>query len=172
MKEFYARMNETAKALGCNMAKTNFAVSHGMHHDRNYSSALDVSKLSCNAMRQYPLFCDVVNTKEYSCKSRTDPTHTYKWENTNHLLWESSKQYHGVKTGITPTAGPCLSSHFQSKCGSFDFILVVLNCKTREARFSEIQKLVEWACNKIKLVRKINYKPSVKRQLLKNLTHF
>lgn len=143
-----------------------------MHHDRNFSSALDVSKLSCNAMRSHPLFCDVVDTKEYTCQSRLDPTHSYKWENTNHMLWDSSKQYHGVKTGITPTAGPCLSSHFRSRCGTFDFIIVVLNCKTREARFAEIAKLVEWACSKIKLVRKINYKPSVKRQLLKNLTHF
>ena len=51
----------------------------------------------------------------------------------------------GVKTGITPSAGPCLSVHYRSSEGTFDFIIVILNSKTREARFTEIPKLVEWA---------------------------
>jgi D-alanyl-D-alanine carboxypeptidase len=29
------------------------------------------------------------------------------WENTNKLLWNG---FSGVKTGITPNAGPCLSA--------------------------------------------------------------
>lgn len=91
------------------------------------------------------------------------PNHVYKWENTNYMLWDKSKTYHGVKTGITPTAGPCLSVSYRSKCGVFDFIVVILNSKTREARFQEIPKLVEWATQKIKMVKKINYKPSLKR---------
>lgn len=171
-KAFYAKMNETAKRLGLTVSKiTNFAVAHGMHHDRNYSSAQDIATLSCNAMRSHPVFCQVIDTKKYKCASRVIPNHVYKWDNTNLMLWDKSKCYHGVKTGITQSAGPCLSVNYRSKCGVFDFIVVILNCKTREARFQEISKLIEWACQKIKMVRKINYKPSLKRQLLKNLAH-
>ena len=41
---FYKEMNDTAIKLG--LRSTNFAVAHGMHHNDNYSSALDIAKLS------------------------------------------------------------------------------------------------------------------------------
>ena len=33
-----------------------------------------------------------------------------KWENTNKMLWEG---WTGIKTGITPNAGPCLAASCQ-----------------------------------------------------------
>lgn len=105
-----------------------------MHHDYNYSSARDIATISWNAMRSYPLFCTVVDTKVFECSS-TIAGHTYRWENTNTMLWESSKQYHGIKTGVTMSAGPCVGVTYRTKCGTFDFIVVILNCKSREARF-------------------------------------
>lgn len=152
LKEFYSKMNETSRNLGLTKI-TNWAVSHGMHHDNNYSSALDVATISWNAMRQHALFCSVVNTKKFECSSRVVPGHQYKWENSNSMLWESSKQYHGIKTGVTQTAGPSLAVNYRTRCNSFDFIVVILNCKSREARFSEIPKLVDWACIKINKVK-------------------
>ena len=143
-----------------------------MHHDQNYSSAYDVSVLARHALTRNPDLVEIVNTKNYCCASKTMPGHIYNWENTNYMLWDKSKQYYGVKTGVTPTAGPCLSVHFKSKCGNFDFQVTILNCKTREARYSEIPKLVEWAQSKINRVRRMNYKPSLKKQLLRNITHF
>lgn len=50
LRAFYKRMNETAKALNLSKA-TNFSVAHGMHHDYNYSSALEVATISWNAMK-------------------------------------------------------------------------------------------------------------------------
>ena len=41
---FYKEMNDTALKYG--LMKSNFAVAHGMHHFNNYSSALDIAKLS------------------------------------------------------------------------------------------------------------------------------
>ena len=41
---FYKEMNDTAMKHG--LKKSNFAVAHGMHHNNNYSSALDIAKLS------------------------------------------------------------------------------------------------------------------------------
>lgn len=57
------------------------------------------------------------------------------WENTNRLL---DKGYEGVKTGVTDTAGPCLSSSYRFKAGTpleFNLIVVVLNCKNMDVRF-------------------------------------
>ena len=41
---FYKEMNDTA--LKHSLLKSKFAVAHGMHHYNNYSSALDIAKLS------------------------------------------------------------------------------------------------------------------------------
>lgn len=90
MKQFYVKMNETAKHIGLGKG-TNFAISHGMHHDRNYSTALDVATLTWHAMKTHQMFCSVINTKKYECSSRIIHGHVYKWENTNLMLWESSK---------------------------------------------------------------------------------
>ena len=128
-------MNETASRIGCNSKKTNFAVAHGMHHDRNYSSAFEIALISSNALRTHEFLRDVVNTKKYECRSRVNPSHVYEWENTNLLLSDPSKCYFGVKTGNTQTAGPCLVVNYRSRCGTYDFIIVVLNSKTKEARF-------------------------------------
>ena len=45
---FYEEMNVQAEELG--LTKSNFSVAHGMHHFNNYSSALDIAKLSRIAM--------------------------------------------------------------------------------------------------------------------------
>ena len=41
---FYKEMNETACKHG--LKDSNFAVAHGMHHYNNYSTAIDIAKLS------------------------------------------------------------------------------------------------------------------------------
>lgn len=55
--------------------------------------------------------------------------------------------FNGLKTGITDNAGPCLSASY-TKDG-YNFIIVILNCKTMEGRWEEIRQLVEWAKAKI-----------------------
>jgi len=68
-------------------------------------------------------FSKIVSTKAYFCL-RTKVT----WTNTNKLLEDG---FLGVKTGITPTAGPCLSSavNLRSKKRNaiVKVIIVILN---------------------------------------------
>jgi len=45
------------------------------------------------------------------------------WKNTNKLL---NLGFSGLKTGITDTAGPCLSSRYSFE--NYDIIVVVLCC--------------------------------------------
>ena len=105
--------------------------------------------------------------------SRVNRNVTYSWTNTNSILWQSDPlgTYSGIKTGVTPTAGPCLAVCFKSSCGQYDFVIVVMNCKSREARFIEIPKLVKWAINRIAKVRQSNLRPGIKRRLLRNMAH-
>ena len=85
LNQFFKLMNTKASNQG--MTKSNFAVAHGMHHDNNYSSALDIAKLCCTAMdNQY--FKDIVIEQSRECKSKKFEGHVYKWENTNYLLKE------------------------------------------------------------------------------------
>lgn len=69
---------------------------------------------------------------------------TYRWENTNFLLREG---FTGIKTGITPTAGPCLAAQI-NKDGQ-KIVIVFLDSKSMESRWFEAPKLVEWGCKKI-----------------------
>ena len=46
---FYQEMNRVAQELG--LKDSNFNVAHGMHNESNYSSALDIAKLCCHAMK-------------------------------------------------------------------------------------------------------------------------
>ncbi len=146
-------MNDTACKLG--LKNSHFAVAHGMHHYNNYSTAIDMAKLSRIALNQHELLQVVVNTKDYVVPSRIKKGHKYAWKNTNFLLWQQDSMgtFAGIKTGVTPTAGPCLAACFKSRCGLYDFVIVVMNCKTREARFVEIPKLCRWAITRISKVK-------------------
>ena len=107
-------------------------------------------------------------------QSRIKQGFHYSWKNTNLLLWSEDNvlgTYSGIKTGVTPTAGPCLAVGFKSRCGLYDFIIVVMNCKTREARFVEIPKLIRWAISRITKVKQSNLRPGIKRRLLRNMAH-
>jgi len=172
LRAFYRYMNDTAKHHGLN--RSNFAVAHGMNHWENYSSALDIAQLAKIVIRTHPVFSEIVNTKEYAVVSKSVPGHIYKWDNTNRLLWDTSagrgrSAFFGVKTGNTSWAGPCLCVNY--KDDGFDFIIVVLNCKTPEARFVEVPKLCRWAVNKILRVRRSNLRPAIKKRLLRNMVH-
>ena len=60
---------------------------------------------------QDPLFRDIVGKKNYSCRvlDYSENEKTFTWRNTNKLL---GKGFNGTKTGITPSAGPCLSASY------------------------------------------------------------
>jgi len=168
LRIFYEAMNDKAAELG--MKNSNFATSHGgIHLQDNYSSAHDIAILSGYAMKNYNFLREVCNTKTFTVKSKFSRNFEYKWENTNSLLWDPSQAYFGVKTGITNQAGPCLCVNYKSD--QFDIIAVVLHCKTREARFSEIPKLIKWAISKIMKINNIKMDAGLKIRLLRNMAH-
>jgi hypothetical protein len=69
-----------------------------------------------NYAMKFDLIKEVTGKSSHTCTVMTWDHYPRKffWENTNKLLNEYFK---AAKTGITPSAGPCLVSHFE--CGSY-----------------------------------------------------
>jgi D-alanyl-D-alanine carboxypeptidase len=135
---FYMReMNRLALKL--QMVSSNFANPHGLSCTSNYSTAEDLAKLCMYSMRN-PLFRSIVYTQihPYTCqltepivedKENADPNaREWKgtWENTNKMLKEG---WSGIKTGITPNAGPCLAASVTRCIGgqTYEFLVILLN---------------------------------------------
>ncbi len=49
LNEFYNEMNEASRMMKLN--DSNFITAHGMHHDKNYSSAHDIAIISHHCMK-------------------------------------------------------------------------------------------------------------------------
>ncbi len=59
---FVKAMNEKAAALGC--TGTNFTNVHGIHDDKQYTTARDLAKIM-NCALEYDLFCEVITAPHY-----------------------------------------------------------------------------------------------------------
>lgn len=146
LRLFVLHMNRMARAL-C-LRDTFFMNTHGLTNQLAYSSAADVAQLTFIA-NQEKIFREVVGKREYQCKifNRTfSCTRTLTWRNSNQLL--SYPGFIGGKTGVTPSAGPCLTSLFQLREGEV-FVVVVLNVKSMADRFRESIGLIISAVSKI-----------------------
>ncbi|MFE0455607.1 D-alanyl-D-alanine carboxypeptidase family protein [Streptomyces sp. NPDC058914] len=107
VKNFIAKMNNTAKALG--MTNTHFDSFDGISNGANYSTAKDLTKLGSNALKS-SIFRTIVKTKSYTARTitKTGTTRTMAaWTNTNTLLSSYSGTI-GVKTGSGAQAKYCL----------------------------------------------------------------
>ena len=150
MRYFISEMNDIAERL--NLSQTIFNNSHGMSSKINISSAFDVALLTCTVVKN-PDVLKICQTQAYIAKVwRKD--RGYKelyWENTNKLL---DQGFEGVKTGITPNAGPCLSAYYKLDKGDYIdnyVVIVVLSCDDVEDRFNDVKKIASWC-------KSLNYK--------------
>ena len=147
-KFFVFEMNTNGKAIG--LAHTKFDNPSGLGDKFNKSTTEDVGKL-CAAGMKMPEFREVVSCKEYKCtaKDKDGKPKACSWQNTHKLL---SKGYNGIKTGITPNAGPCLAS--SKEVNGKLFIIVLLNSKSMEARWEETENLLAWCLQELELKKK------------------
>ena len=136
---FVGEMNKNSRLL--HLFSTHYNNSHGLDNEYHKSCAYDVAQLAYIAMKS-PKFNKIASCKEYVCLINTalGNKKQVKWENTNLLLGVSG--FNGVKTGITPTAGPCLCASYEKD--GLQLIVVIMNCKSIEKRYLEIKKLVRY----------------------------
>ena len=91
------------------------------------------------------LFREVVSKKDHRCNviNKFGYSVAYNWVNSNKLL---NGYFDGVKTGNTPSAGPCLCCSFVYK--DFNVTTVITGCKHPDVRWKEMALLVLWAFDK------------------------
>ena len=131
---FVRRMNERALTLG--MADTNFKDVTGLN-DESYSTTRDLAMLSRYLLEHYPLFKEIIKTKEVNLYL-PDSTLHHKLTNTNQLLGQMDIV--GGKTGFTKIAGECFMV-VQENAGASEYsIHIILGS---ENRIENMKKLIE-----------------------------
>ncbi len=115
VEKFVEVMNARAKTVGAE--STNFTNPSGLPDNDHYTTARDLCKIACYAMRNEK-FKEVVSTRSHKGNFRS-------YANKNKMLYNYDGA-NGVKTGYTVKAGRCLVS--SAERNGMDVVTVVLNC--------------------------------------------
>lgn len=139
---FVFEMNKHSMALG--LKDTHFANPTGLSNSRNYSTARDVGLLTAHCLNNQ-LMREIFKKKTYVCQAVNPKLSTSRevtWKNTNKHLYQF-RECIGAKTGITPAAGPCLSSAYRVLRS--EVVVVVLGCSSIEDRYEDARAIYKWS---------------------------
>ncbi|WP_308637075.1 D-alanyl-D-alanine carboxypeptidase family protein [Paenibacillus silvisoli] len=142
---FVSKMNETAQALGLKSA--HFTSATGLA-DTTVISASDLAKFAAILVKKHPEFLEFSSTPSYRFRER-DKTEmiNLNWMLESNKSVPSFKQYaypgvDGMKTGYIGAAGYCFTG--TAKRGDMRLISVVMNTKSKGARFIQTAKLFDY----------------------------
>ena len=129
---FVQLMNEHAARLG--MTGSSFANSHGLPHERNFTTARDVATLMRALMRDFP--------EEYGWHALESFTYNeIRQPNRNRLL-KRDPSVDGGKTGYTKAAGYCLA--VSANRDGMRLVAVVMGAPRSPDRFRAAQALLNY----------------------------
>ncbi|MCD1126888.1 D-alanyl-D-alanine carboxypeptidase DacA [Jinshanibacter sp. LJY008] len=126
-------MNNYVKALG--LQNTHFGTVHGLDAAGQFSSARDMAIIGQALIRDVPEEYAVYKEKEFYFNNIKQP-------NRNGLLWDTSLNVDGIKTGHTAAAGYNLVASATE--GNMRLISVVMGGRTFKGRETESKKLLTW----------------------------
>ncbi|OCG76271.1 serine-type D-Ala-D-Ala carboxypeptidase [Gilliamella sp. Nev6-6] len=131
---FVNLMNDYAKRLG--LDHTHFETVHGLDAPGQYTTAKDMAFLGQALIRDLP--------EEYSIYKEKEFTYTLSKPqlNRNGLLWDTTLNVDGIKTGHTNAAGYNLVA--SAVDGNTRLISAVLGGRTYKGREEESKKLLVW----------------------------
>ncbi len=130
---FVGLMNNYVKALG--LQNTHFQTVHGLDADGQYSSARDMALIGRALIRDVPDEYSVYKEKDFTFNNIRQP-------NRNGLLWDTSLNVDGIKTGHTNMAGYNIVASATE--GQMRLISAVLGGRTFKGREVESKKLLTW----------------------------
>lgn len=126
-------MNEHARALG--LSNTRFKTVHGLAAEGQYSSARDMALLSRALISEMP--------DEYALyKIREFTFNNVRQYNRNRLLWSTSLNVDGLKTGNSREGGYSMVT--SALLDGRRLIAVVMGAKSDRLRFQATEKLLKW----------------------------
>jgi len=130
VSDFVRLMNAKAEKLGCK--NTHFSTPDGYDQEGQYTTALDMVKISSAAIKD-------ANIRESVIKGKSGG-----WENSNLLVRTDSSYYNkyatGLKTGSTTDAGYCLS--VSATIDNKPYIIVLMNSPTKDGRFKDANTII------------------------------
>lgn len=130
---FVNLMNTYSQQLG--LTNTHFQTVHGLDAAGQYTTAKDMALLGKALIQNLP--------QEYEIYSHKDFTfNNIKQNNRNGLLWDTSLNVDGIKTGHTNSAGYNLVGSAVE--GNTRLISAVLGGRTYKGREEESKKLLTW----------------------------
>ncbi|MBS0968370.1 serine-type D-Ala-D-Ala carboxypeptidase [Chimaeribacter arupi] len=130
---FVGLMNNYVKALG--LQNTQFKTVHGLDADGQFSSARDMALIGQALIRDVPDEYATYHEKEFTFNK-------IRQVNRNGLLWDTSLNVDGIKTGHTEAAGYNLVASATE--GQMRLISAVLGGHTYKGRETESKKLLTW----------------------------
>ena len=136
LDKFVQMMNDFCKKL--NLNDTNIVTVNGLHNDNHYTTASDLSKVTCYALKN-KIFAEIVSTKEKNISGEKNKEGYRFLKNKNKLL-KMVEGADGVKTGYTMKAGKCFVG--SATRNDMQVVCVVLNAPNM---FDECAKLIEKA---------------------------
>jgi D-alanyl-D-alanine carboxypeptidase (penicillin-binding protein 5/6) len=123
---FIKAMNNKARALG--LTNTQFTNPSGLQGDgKQYTTAYDLLVITRYALKDYPIFREIVSTPEYQIEETSTHNAHYLINETNLLTTYPGVK--GVKTGYTPEAGLCLITYLEYD--NHKIIAIILNSEDR-----------------------------------------
>lgn len=130
---FIQAMNQKAASLG--LSNTNFTNPSGLEGDgKQYSTANDLLVITRYAIKNFPLFREVVSTVEKEIPYSSGHKYFYLYNETN--LLTSYPGVRGVKTGYTPEAGLCLVTYLDYE--GHEIIGVLLGSENRRQEMKDL----------------------------------
>ena len=132
-------MNQWADYLG--MKNTHFVNAHGLFDENHYSTAYDLGILSRALIRDEPDEYRIYSIKEFTFNK-------IKQYNRNRLLWDTSMEFDGIKTGHLSEVGYNLvASGLSKENPGMRLIAVIIGAQSEKARAQEAKKLMLYGYN-------------------------
>ncbi|HGM9857315.1 TPA: D-alanyl-D-alanine carboxypeptidase DacA [Proteus mirabilis] len=130
---FVTMMNDYVKRLG--LQNTQFQTAHGLDAPGQYSSARDMALIGAALIRDVPEEYAIYKEKEFTYNN-------IRQTNRNGLLWDTSLNVDGIKTGHTEAAGYNLVASATE--GNMRLISAVMGGHSSKGRDAESKKLLTW----------------------------
>lgn len=130
---FVSVMNTYARQLGLN--NTHFANVHGLFDEQNYSTAYDMALLGRALIRDLPDEYKLYSQKEFTFNG-------IKQTNRNRLLWDTTINVDGIKTGHLSAVGYNLVS--SSVQGNMRLIGTIIGAKSESDRASFSKQMLNY----------------------------
>ncbi|RZI45992.1 D-alanyl-D-alanine carboxypeptidase [Rickettsiales endosymbiont of Peranema trichophorum] len=142
-------MNIKASQIG--MKDTHFMNAHGLHHEKQVTTAIDMGKLALILMKKYPKYYHLFSKREFHYQGKRIKGHNYVLRKYNGA--------EGLKTGYTSASGFNLVTVAKKQHGRL--IGIVLGANSQEIRDAHMIELLDHGFEKLKAIKTTKFSPKV-----------